>query len=165
MLSIRHTQEKDLNRINDIFNIARQFMKSSGNKNQWAGSYPNLDVVRGDMDINSSYVVCDDDKVVAYFALIIGEEISYNIIENGQWLNDEPYGTIHRVASDGSVHGIFDLILNFSLSKIDNIKVDTHEDNAPMRHQLIKNGFKYCGIIYVKEDHTARMAYQLCKKS
>ena len=40
--------------------------------------------------------------------------------------------------------------------------LDTHEANGPMRHKLEKNGFTYCGIIYV-EDGTPRRAYQKVK--
>jgi hypothetical protein len=32
---------------------------------------------------------------------MIGKDPTYAVIENGNWLNDEPYGVIHRIASNG----------------------------------------------------------------
>ena len=40
-------------------------------------------------------------------------------------------------------------VLAWSFSQIDNIRIDTHRDNKPMRHLLEKYGFTYCGIIYL----------------
>ena len=40
-----------------------------------------------------------------------------------------------------------------------NLKIDTHRDNRIMQHLLDKNGFTYCGIIYL-DDGTERLAYQ-----
>ena len=42
---------------------------------------------------------------------------------------------------------------------VTSIKIDTHEDNEPMRRSLIKNGFDYCGIIYLT-DGNKRVAYE-----
>lgn len=39
------------------------------------------------------------------------------------------------------------------------IKADTHNDNLAMQKVLKKNGFQYCGIIYL-EDGSKRMAYE-----
>ena len=32
------------------------------------------------------------------FAFILGEDPTYGVIEDGQWLSGDPYGTIHRIA-------------------------------------------------------------------
>ena len=42
---------------------------------------------------------------------------------------------------------------------IPSIKIDTHEQNLGMQHILRKNGYTYCGVIYV-EDGTKRLAYE-----
>ena len=42
---------------------------------------------------------------------------------------------------------------------IHSIKVDTHEQNIPMQNLLKKNGFEYCGIIYL-EDGGKRVAFE-----
>ena len=39
------------------------------------------------------------------------------------------------------------------------IRVDTHRDNLPMQRMLQKNGFIYCGIIYLA-DGKERFAFE-----
>ena len=91
--------------------------------------------------------------------MIIGDDPTYALLEDGQWLNDRPYGTIHRIASDGSCKGIFDAALEFSKGMINNIRIDTHEANSIMLTLMESRGLKRCGIIY-KEDGTKRIVYQ-----
>ena len=162
MLSVRKATIDDLDRIDEIFVIAKKYMKEYGNTKQWSGDYPNSLDAKKDIKNDCSYVVVDDGKVVGTFAFIIGEEKNYLYIENGKWLNDEPYGTIHRIASDGK--GVFKCALDFCKSFNVDIRIDTHKDNKPMIHVINKYGFKYCVIIYVA-DKTERLAFQLCKKS
>ena len=163
MLSIRKTRYEDLDKIEEIFLHARAFMKSTGNSKQWAGEYPGAKDVRKDIENNNAYVVVENNEVVATFAFIVGTEPSYLNIYDGAWLNDEKYGTIHRIASDGSKQGIFAVVLAYCLTFGVDIRIDTHFDNKVMQHLIEKNHFKYCGIIYV-EDGSERLAYQLCKK-
>ncbi len=40
------------------------------------------------------------------FAFILGEDPTYQQID-GAWLNDQPYGTIHRIAGNGKIKGTF----------------------------------------------------------
>lgn len=56
--------------------------------------------------------------------------------------------------------GVFRECLAYCMSRISNIRIDTHRDNAIMRHLLEKHGFQECGIIYV-EDGSPRIAYQI----
>ena len=42
---------------------------------------------------------------------------------------------------------------------IDNIRVDTHRDNAPMRRVIEENRFTCCGIIYLA-DGSPRLAFE-----
>ena len=41
-----------------------------------------------------------------------------------------------------------------------NLRIDTHRDNSIMRHNILKYGFRYCGIIFL-ESGDERLAYQL----
>ncbi|HBN29292.1 MAG TPA: GNAT family N-acetyltransferase, partial [Clostridiaceae bacterium] len=46
------------------------------------------------------------------------------------------------------------------LSKgVHSIKIDTHRENKSMQRLLKKNGFEYCGIIYLK-DKSERIAFE-----
>ena len=42
---------------------------------------------------------------------------------------------------------------------IRSIKIDTQKDNMSMQKLLIKNNFKYCGLIYL-EDGSERVAFE-----
>jgi hypothetical protein len=158
MLEIRKTVEKDLERIEEIFVCARERMKQEGNPTQWGTDRPSLDLVRKDIAEGCSYVVMEDGKTVATFAYPIGIEPTYLQID-GEWLDDAPYGTIHRIASDGSVHGIFEAVLEYVESFGIDVCIDTHRDNRTMIHLIESNGFHRCGIIIV-DDGTPRIAYQ-----
>ena len=90
-----------------------------------------------------------------------GPDPTYAYIEDGSWRSNSPYGAIHRVASLGG--GTLAAALAYAKARYDHIRMDTHRDNAPMRHLLEKLGFSHRGTIYV-EDGTPRMAFDLLKE-
>ena len=104
---------------------------------------------------------CDgnDGKIQGVFAFILGDDPTYHVIEGGSWLNDEPYGTIHRMASDGVISGLFEKTMPFCLILTDNVRIDTHADNEPMQRAVTRYGFRHCGVIYVA-DGSPREAFQ-----
>ncbi len=158
MLEIRKSTYDDLDRIAEIFAYARKQMVLNGNPSQWKNDRPSMELVKKDIDVSNSYVVLNEGKIVATFAFIVGVEPTYLDID-GKWLDDDPYGTIHRIASDGSVKGVFDQVIDYVSKRGVDIRIDTHKDNKIMRHLIEKNGFVYCGIIIV-DDGTPRLAYQ-----
>ena len=159
-MKIRKTTEKDIPTVMQIFAKAREIMRKSGNFKQWPIGYPSEKAVIADINNNNSYVVENENNtIVATFAFIIGPDPTYSVIEDGKWLNDKPYGTIHRIASNGECKGIMSKVLNYCSKFVSNIRIDTHEDNSIMRHLLVKNGFKHCGTIYLL-DGNPRLAFQ-----
>ena len=109
-------------------------------------------------DFTSRYI----DTVIEVNNLNTIEDIlNYDVIE-GKWLNDEPYGTIHRIASNGTEKGIMKICLDYCDNYVSNIRIDTHKDNKIMQHLLEKFNFKYCGIIYLS-DGNPRLAYHRIK--
>lgn len=163
-LEIRKTRKEDIPRLKQIFATARQFMASNGNPDQWVPSYPSDEQLLNDINNGDSFVVISDSRqIVATFVLHAGIDPTYNTIYEGQWLNDAPYATIHRIASNGEVKGIFRLALQFALNRYDNIRIDTHHDNIVMRNAIMQNGFSYCGIIHCWNGDE-RMAYQYVKE-
>ena len=90
----------------------------------------------------------------------LGQGASLCAIENGKWIDDSNYGTIHSLASAQKIDHVFDYVLAFSLTKIDHIRIDTHEDNKVFQHILEKHNFKKCGVIYLL-DGSPRLAYEL----
>ena len=159
---IKKAKTEDLYKIMRIYIIAQDFMIESGNPNQWGHTYPSEDLIREDIEKEVCYLICDDNSPHGVFALLEGIEPTYNYIENGEWLNDEEYVTIHRIAGDGEVHGIFKCAAEYCKSISDNIRIDTHNSNAVMQKLIERNGFKKCGTIYVR-DGSPRIAYQWCK--
>ena len=148
----------DLDVIMEIYSIAQDFMIEAGNPTQWGRSYPGRDLIARDIDERVCHLVCEGDEIHGVFALCCGVEPSYEYIEDGQWLNDDEYVTIHRIASDGRAHGIFGCAVDYCKAISDNIRIDTHNSNLVMQRQIEKNGFKRCGTVYVR-DGTSRIAY------
>lgn len=151
-------RREDLPRILEIYAYARGQMKQNGNPNQWKDDRPTADQVEKDCDNKTGYVLEEEGKIIGVFAFLLGEDPTYCKID-GAWLNDEPYGTVHRVASGGQRSGILKEILSFCEKRAGNIRIDTHADNQIMRHLLEKYGYSPCGIIRIA-DGSPRIAYQ-----
>lgn len=158
-LNVRRATRDDLPRMLEIYAFAREQMIKNGNPHQWGTTRPAPETVRNDIDRGISYVVTDGNTVVGCFAFFTGHDETYDVIENGAWLNDAPYGVIHRIASAGTCRGILRAALAFADTQTDNIRIDTHEDNKIMRGALAANGFTHCGTIYT-DNGTARLAFQ-----
>ena len=157
-MEIRRTKMADLENVLSIYDYAKVQMKLNGNPTQWKDNYPAKEVIVDDIKKGNSYVVEQDGALCGVFTFIIGSDPTYQRIE-GRWLNEESYGTIHRIASNGRVKGVFRNCLNYCESKISNLRIDTHVDNKIMLHLIEKSNFKKCGIIYVR-DGSPRIAYQ-----
>ena len=152
-ITIRPTRLEELGQVMPFYERARRFMAANGNANQWINVYPSPDDIRQDIENGSSYVfVNENQELEGCFAFIRGEDPNYKVIKDGAWLND-------RIASGGRVKGLMDLCLEWCSSHCPNLRVDTHRDNKVLQNILLKNGFTYCGIIYVKNG-TERLAYQ-----
>lgn len=159
---IRKAKMSDLKQIQEIFETARAYMRKNGNPNQWKDFEPREKLIVNDIKNENFYVMEDTNQnIYGVFAFITGPDESYNKIENGSWLNSEPYGTIHRIASNNTIKGVFSEAVNFSKKKSKNIRIDTHEDNKKMQACILNEGFKYCGKIHLK-DGSPRLAYQYC---
>ena len=159
-MTIRPTTYADLDALIAIFAHARAQMAADGNPTQWGDSYPSREQLEEDIQRDVSYIVEHNGQPCATFVFIIGDDPTYQYIEDGQWLDDaQPYGTIHRIASNGEQRDIFRLVLNWCTAQCSNIRIDTHRDNQRMIHLIKREGFTHCGIIYTR-DHSPRIAYQ-----
>lgn len=161
MIQIRRGAERDVEEIMACYEKARHYMRVNGNHQQWINGYPSRELVMSDIANGVSYVGVDEEgKLVMAFAFIIGDDPTYEVIEDGAWLNDLPYGTIHRLGSTGKYGGMLKECVSFCLTKVDNLRLDTHSDNKPMQRAADRLGFVRCGVIYC-QDGTPREAYQL----
>ena len=159
-MTIRPTTYADIDALQAIFAYARVQMAADGNPTQWGDGYPSREQLESDIQRGVSYIVVHNGQPCATFVFIIGEDPTYAYIEDGNWLDDTlPYGTIHRIASNGEQRGIFRTVLHWCSALCSNIRIDTHEDNARMIHLIEQAHFTRCGIIYTR-DNSPRMAYQ-----
>ena len=101
-LSVRKSTPGDLTRLQEIFSLAREFMAQSGNPSQWSPDYPGEALLLSEIGSEDSYVVEHRGRVIATFVLREGEDPTYKVIYEGEWLDKGPYATIHRIAYDGS---------------------------------------------------------------
>jgi len=147
-----------LPQIMDIYEKARSFMIQTGNPTQWGTAYPPEEMIRQDISNGKSYVNLREGNICAVFYFAVEEDPTYGYID-GAWLNDAPYGVIHRIAVGESGKGAAAECFCFACEKCDNLRIDTHTDNIPMQKCLMKNGFQFCGTIYL-EDGDPRIAYQ-----
>lgn len=150
----------DLPQIQTVYAAARQYMRANGNLHQWKGGYPSDALLLQDIEKQQLYVEESDGNIHAAFVLAMGEDPTYAVIEEGSWLTNAPYGTIHRIASDGTVAGVFKRCVAFCQQRIAHLRIDTHADNTVMQRLLSDVGFRRCGIIYLM-DGSPRYAYEL----
>ncbi len=156
---IKLCNTNEIDKIMQIYDTARDFMRANGNANQWINGYPSKDLILNDINLQRFYGVYDNDDLIGVFMLLIGNDPTYEKIYEGSWLNDEKYAVIHRIGTILHGKGVAKLCYDFALSKCKNLRIDTSEENLIMQKSLNKNGFKYCGIIYI-ENGDKRLAYQ-----
>ena len=162
-MEIRKSTEGDLPRIMEIYARARRFMAEHGNPNQWGPTnWPPEALIRRDIARGDSYVCVHEGRVAGTFFFIHGKDIepTYARITDGAWLDDGPYGVVHRIASDGSAKGVGAFCLNWAYARCGHLRIDTHGDNVVMQRLLERLGFTHCGTIYVEEDDYPRLAYE-----
>jgi len=159
-MTIRCAITPDIQAIMTVLEAAKGIMRASGNMHQWTDGYPSEQVIQDDIDKQQGYVLEEGSRVVGYFTFMPSPEPTYGKIYGGAWLDDQqPYHVIHRIASFPEVHGVFAAIMDFAFAHDRNIRIDTHEDNHIMQHNILKHGFSYCGIIYLASGDP-RLAYQ-----
>lgn len=157
--TIRPTTEADIEAVMQMYAYSRSLMRAAGNTVQWTG-YPTEEDIRDDIRRGVSYIVEQAGRPVATFALVPGVEPTYDFIDHGRWIDEQtPYVTVHRVAKTEGVSGIAELVFRIAKERHNHLRVDTHATNAAMRHMMDKEGFVYCGIIYMP-DGSPRVAYE-----
>lgn len=160
MVIIR-ANENDVGEAERIYAEARAFMRAAGNVRQWTNGYPSREDIEADIAGRNLYKATENGRTLCYFCCMREPEPTYAKIYEGEWKYGGPYATVHRIAVAPDQHGkgVAALCFDFALSFFGSVRVDTHRDNIPMQKALIKSGFEYCGIIYLKNGDE-RLAYQ-----
>lgn len=157
--NVRKATSEDLDRIEEIYAYARDFMVKTGNPNQWGRTNPPHEWLVDDIKQQLLHVVTDEKEIHGVFYFYIGEDPTYGVIEDGVWQHNGRYGTIHRIASDGS-GGILRTAVGYCKQLTDHIRIDTHHDNIVMQRAVAKLGFQRSGIIRLANG-SPRIAYEL----
>ncbi len=164
-MEFRKSIKSDIKEIINIIEEAQSYFKANG-IDQWQNGYPNEESIMNDIESGESYVLLKDDKVIATAYLSFSGESDYDVIYDGKWISQGDYAVVHRVAVSSNIKGhgvageLFKCIEKICLgNNIKHIKIDTHRQNKSMQRLLSKNGFKYCGVIYL-EDNSERIAFE-----
>lgn len=157
-MEIIKANETHIPEILEIYAKARKFMKENGNPTQWEEGYPSREIVEKDIAADHCYVCIENENVVGVFVFIIGEDPTYRVIYQGAWRGEKEYGTIHRIASDGTTKGFARRCFDFCREKCSYLRIDTHANNKPMQGAIRSYGFQECGIIRTR-DGSDRIAF------
>ncbi|MCL2408069.1 MAG: GNAT family N-acetyltransferase [Oscillospiraceae bacterium] len=157
-MTIRKTTLADLDTVCRIYDEGRAIMRRSGNQDQWGNNHPPRTLIEQDIQAGKSYVCVSEDEILCVFYFNIERDPTYAKID-GAWLNDNPYGVVHRIARSFQAKGAGAFCLEWCFKQCGNLRLDTHTNNAPMRQLLDKLGFTYCGIIWI-ENGDERLAFQ-----
>lgn len=149
---------RDLPALETLYAAARGRMKAAGNPDQWKDSYPPRILLEEDIARGRLYLV-KEDELLGAFVFFVGTEAHYAAID-GMWMTENrAYGVIHRVASSGARRGFLKTVVDYCAQFADDLRIDTHRDNAPMRGALTALGFRACGVVIV-DDGTERIAFE-----
>jgi RimJ/RimL family protein N-acetyltransferase len=158
-MNIRKAEMADLELLMEKYEKARAFMVEHGNPEQWGTSYPPRELVVRDIQNGDCYVCEAEGRIVGVFYYKEGTDPTYQVITEGKWNAEGPYGVVHRITSDGSVKGTATFCLEWAFEQCGNLRIDTHRENRVMQKLLKKSGFEYCGKIRTEAD-SERLAYQ-----
>ena len=159
----RPAKYSEASQIWQILKDAIKRRKKDGS-NQWQDGYPNMEVVKSDIEKKIGFVFTQKDTIIGYTAVIINDEPDYINIE-GKWLSDQDFIVYHRVAiseeflAKGMAKKMMKFIEKYAISKnIYSLKADTNHDNIPMMKIFEKLGYSFCGIVYIRQS--PRRAYE-----
>ena len=161
---IRKGNTNDIPAIMEIIADAQSLLASRG-VDQWQDGYPTADIIAQDIARAESYVIEIDRSVAATAVISFAGEVTYNSID-GAWLNDNSYVVVHRLAVRNSAlrSGLARQMMLYAeelaLQRgVNNIRVDTHNDNIAMQSLLNNLGFVFCGEITLLSG-APRIAFQ-----
>lgn len=156
---IKNASLNDLDTIMFMIEEGRKHIQSY-NIPQWINGYPSRETIKEDIDNNRGYLLIDNNETIGYF-VIIEYDPCYDKID-GKWLDDSPYIAVHRTVTKYFNKGLGSKMFDEIKNKYNHIRVDTHEGNISMNKCLLKNSFKFCGVIHLS-DNSPRNAYEYIK--
>lgn len=159
-MNFRKARKEDIENILKIISHAKEYMKKN-NSTQWNENYPNKETIINDIEKNIGYVLMVENLIRGYMVVdFFDDEIYKNI--KGKWKTFGNYASIHRCAIHKELRGqgygseLFKFAEKLALSKnIRSVRVDTAPENETMKHLFNKNGYEYCGTIFIDGEKIA----------
>ena len=105
-MEIRKTTMEDLDGVMDLYEQARSFMRENGNPDQWKNNHPPREMIVHDIETGKSYVCAENGVLLGTFYYDKGVEPDYAEIQGGNWVNERPYGVIHRITAPTDRKGV-----------------------------------------------------------
>lgn len=163
-IQFRKAKIEEIESIWKIFIKAIEKRRLEGSK-QWQDGYPNIDIIREDIQHDNGYIAfLDSSEIVGYIAIINDIEPAYEEIV-GDWDETTNYAVIHRLAvePDLPIKGTGTSLMKFAEkvsveNKIFSLKADTNFDNTAMLAVFDKLGYLYRGKVYFRGGE--RLAYE-----
>ena len=150
-MSYRLVNESEIETAMAIIEDGRAFLKPQGG-GQWQNGYPSRDTILEDIRSHRLFGVLDEEGKLAGVCALTYHEDDYDHLYEGHWLSDLPYMVMHRIAVKSEYRGqgygkaLFEVFeMEARKQGYASLRIDTHENNAAMRHLLEKSGFLYCG--------------------
>ena len=159
-MNFREAKKEDIESILEVISHAKEYMKRN-NSTQWNENYPNKETIINDIENNIGYVLIVENLIRGYMVVDFSDDEVYKNIK-GKWKTFGNYASIHRCAIHKELRGqgygseLFKFAEKLALSKnIRSVRVDTAPENETMKHLFNKNGYEYCGIVFIDGEKIA----------
>lgn len=159
-MNFREAKKEDIESILEVISHAKEYMKRN-NSTQWNENYPNKETIINDIEKNIGYVLIVENLIRGYMVVDFSDDEIYKNIK-GKWKTFGNYASIHRCAIHKELRGqgygseLFKFAEKLALSKnIRSVRVDTAPENETMKHLFNKNGYEYCGIVFIDGEKIA----------
>lgn len=153
-MNFREAKKEDIESILEVISHAKEYMKRN-NSTQWNENYPNKETIINDIEKNIGYVLIVENLIRGYIVVDFSDDEIYKNIK-GKWKTFGNYASIHRCAIHKELRGqgygseLFKFAEKLALSKnIRSVRIDTAPENETMKHLFNKNGYEYCGIVFI----------------
>lgn len=162
-MKLRKAEIEELDLAMQLIDGAKEHLKEQGIA-QWQNGYPDLEQIRKDIESRTGYFLIEADNIIGYFCLNLEGDPDYQNLK-GKWRSNRNYGVVHRLAINARYRGKGNADAAFALieevcrkNAVFSIRIDTHGDNRKMQHILRKNGFAYCGTVWI--DGSDKAAFE-----
>lgn len=159
-MNFREAKKEDIESILEVISHAKEYMKRN-NSTQWNENYPNKETIINDIEKNIGYVLIVENLIRGYMVVDFSDDEVYKNIK-GKWKTFGNYASIHRCAIHKELRGqgygseLFKFAEKLALSKnIRSVRVDTAPENETMKHLFNKNGYEYCGTVFIDGEKIA----------